>query len=75
MAREQIKTETGAAQSRIVIRTNATAMSFENGLTDGQTHPHAGIFGCEKAIEKTREMLRIDARAAVLDAAAHRLRG
>ena len=47
-------------------------MRFHNGPTDGQTHTHAGVFRGEKAIEKAREMLRIDAWAAVLDAAAHR---
>ena len=73
-AREQIKTETGPAEGGIVARANAAAMSFNNGLTDGQTYAHAAVFGREEAIEKTREMLRIDTRAAVLDAAAHRHR-
>src|SRR5262245_46839183 len=73
-AREQIKAETGPAQGGIVVRTNAPAMCFDNGPTDGQTHTHAGVFGREEAIEKAREMLRINTRAAVFDAAAYPVR-
>jgi hypothetical protein len=74
-SREQIKAETGSAQGGIVVCTDAPAMRFDNGPTDGQTHTHAGVSGREKAVEKAREMLRIDAGAAVLDAAAYRIWG
>jgi tRNA(Arg) A34 adenosine deaminase TadA len=62
-ARGQIKTETGPAEGGVVARTNTAAMGFDNGLTDGQAHAHAGIFGRKEAIEKKREMFRIDTRA------------
>jgi hypothetical protein len=65
--RAQINTETGPAQGGIIVRTNAAAMSFDNRLTDGQTHAHSGVFGREEAIEKKREMLRINTWAAVLE--------
>jgi hypothetical protein len=41
-------------------------MGFDDGLANCQTYAHAGVFGREEAIKKTREMLRIDTRAAVL---------
>ena len=73
-ARRQIETEAGSVEGGIVVRTKAAAVSFDNGPTDGQTHAQASIFGREELVEKTREMFRIDARAAVLDGAAHRPR-
>jgi hypothetical protein len=71
---EQAKTETGSAQGRIIVRTNTAAMSFDDRLTYSQTHAHSGVFGRKEAIEKTREVLGINTRAAVLDAAVHPLR-
>ena len=71
--REQIKSDARAAQRGIVVRANAAAMSFDDRPTHRQTHAHAAVFGREEAIEKTRAMLRIDTRPAVLDAAGHRL--
>ena len=73
-ARQKIDAEAGPSKGGIVVGTNAAAMSFDDGLTDRQAHPHAGVFGREEPVEKTGEMFRIDARAAVLDGAAHRLR-
>src|SRR5215472_11946694 len=73
-ARRQIETKARPAEGGLVVRTKAAAVSFDNRPTDGQTHAQAGIFGREELVEKTREMFRIDARAAVLDGAAHRPR-
>ena len=69
-AREQIKTEMRPSQAGIVARANAATMGFDNGLTNCQTHAHAGVFGREEAIEKMGEMFRINTCAAVFDAAA-----
>jgi len=73
-AREQIKTETSPTQGGLIARAIASTMSFDNGLTNSQTYAHAGLFCCEEAIEKMGEMFRINTRAAVFNAAAHRLR-
>ena len=46
--RRQIKTEVSPAQRGTVARSNAAPVGFDNGLTDGQTHAHAGVFGREE---------------------------
>jgi hypothetical protein len=50
--RRQSKTEARIAQGRTIVRANTAAMSFDNRLTDCQTHSHAGVFGCKKTVEK-----------------------
>jgi hypothetical protein len=42
--RRQSKTEARIAQGRTIVRANTAAMSFDNRLTDCQTHFHAGVF-------------------------------
>src|SRR5205807_1772180 len=71
--REQVKTESGSAQDRIVARPNASPMGFDDRPANCQTYTHAAGFGREEAFKNTREMRRINTRAAVLDATAHRL--
>ena len=57
----------------MVIRAEPTAMSFNNGLGDGQAHTHAGVFGRKEAVKKIRKMCWLNAWAAILDAAANRI--
>jgi hypothetical protein len=71
---EQAKTEPGSAQGGIIVRTKTAAVRFDDRLTYSQAHTHSGVFGRKEAIEKTREMLGINTRAAILDAAVHPLR-
>ena len=41
--REQIKADTGATEGGLIVRTNATSVSLDNGPADGQAHAHAGL--------------------------------
>src|SRR5882724_6810212 len=54
----------------LVVRRDASAMSFDYRATDRQAHADASLLGREEAVEGAVDVLGGDARAAVLDSAA-----
>jgi hypothetical protein len=70
----QLDDKSGPAEGRFVVGSNDPIMRFNDRLSDRQAQSHAGLLGRKKAVEQTRQMLSVDAGAAILDEAAHRLR-
>src|SRR3954469_17432996 len=68
--RRQREAEARAAEGRLVVRPDLSAMRFDDGAGDGKSHAHAAIIGREKTLKELREMIRLDARTAVFQRAA-----
>ena len=70
----QLDDKSGPAEGRFVVGSNDPIVCFNDRPGDRQAQAHAGFFGRKEAVEQTRQMLRVDAGAAVFDDAAYRLR-
>lgn len=70
----QLDDKSGPAEGRFVVGSNDPIVCFNDRPGDRQAQAHAGFFGRKEAVEQTRQMLRVDAGAAVFDDAAYSLR-
>src|SRR6476660_6506984 len=61
----QREAEARAAESRFVVRPDLSAMRFDDGSGNRQSHTHATVVGREKALKELREMIRFDAGTAI----------
>jgi hypothetical protein len=68
--RRQREAETRAAEGRLVVCLDLSAMRFDDGSGNGKSHPHATVVGREKTLKELREMIRLDARTAIFQRAA-----
>src|SRR3954447_10989762 len=70
----QLDDKPGPAEGRLAVGPNDPVVRFDDRPGDRQAQTHAALLGRKETVEQTRQVLRIDAGAAVFDDAAYRLR-
>src|SRR3954454_13845977 len=68
----QFNDKPGSAKARAVVGSNGPIVCFDDRPRDRQAQPHSRLLGRKKTVEQARQMLRVDARAAVFHNTADR---
>ena len=60
-------------EPNFIICSNASTVRLDDRLSNRQAQAHAGLLGRKEAVEQTRQVLSVDARAAIFDDPPNRL--